>query len=105
MEKPTLQWNRLLTVAKMGHYQASRDTVMLSLSLDHPEVPQYVVDFVMYHELLHKKHGETIINGRRFVHTPEFRREEQQFEKFAEANTLLNKLARKQRGIPESASQ
>jgi hypothetical protein len=59
----------------------------------------------MYHELLHKKHGETIINGRRFVHTPEFRREEQQFEQYAKATAFLNKLSRKQRGIPESAGE
>jgi hypothetical protein len=102
MSKPALKWNRLLTVAKMGHYQSSQDTVMLSLSLDHAEVPEYVVDFVMYHELLHKKHGETILNGRRFVHTPEFRREEQQFEKFAEASAFLNRLARRQRGLSDA---
>jgi hypothetical protein len=102
MPRPALKWNRLLTVAKMGHYQSSRDTVMLSLSLDHPEVPEYVVDFVMYHELLHKKHGETVINGRRFVHTASFRREEQQFEKYAEATAFLNTITRRQRGLSET---
>jgi hypothetical protein len=75
---------------------------MLSLSLDHPEVPEYVVDFVMYHELLHKKHGETVINGRRFVHTASFRREEQQFEKYAEATAFLNTITRRQRGLSET---
>ncbi len=58
MPKPTLAWNRILTARKFGHYQPSRDTVMISVTLDAPDVPDYAIDFVMYHELLHKKHGE-----------------------------------------------
>lgn len=105
MPKPLLKWNRLLTVAKMGHYHSLRDTVMLSLSLDHPEVPQFVIDYVMYHELLHKKHGETVVNGRRFVHHSEFRREEKKFEQYSAAIDFLNQLSRKQRGMPESGAK
>lgn len=101
MARPGLRWNRLFTVAVMGYYQAFRDTVMISLSLDHPGVPEYVLDYVMYHELLHKKHGETRANGRRFVHTPEFRQEERQFEKYPEATAFLQHWALKQRGIVE----
>lgn len=102
MPKPLLKWNRLLTVSKMGHYHSLRDTVMLSLSLDHPEVPQFVIDYVMYHELLHKKHGETVVNGRRFVHHSEFRNEEKKFTQYSAAIDFLNQLSRKQRGMPES---
>lgn len=105
MVRPALQWNRLLTVAVMGYYQAFRDTVMISLSLDHSDVPEYVLDYVMYHELLHKKHGETRENGRRFVHTPEFRREERQFEKYPEATAFLKNWALKQRGIAEDENR
>ncbi len=97
LKKPRLQWNHILTVSKYGHYQANRDIVMISISLDHPEVPDYVVDFVMYHELLHKKLGASIINGRRFVHTPEFRRQERQFTHYHRAMTFLKEWSMKQR--------
>lgn len=105
MARPALQWNRLLTVATMGYYQALHDRVIISLSLDHSGVPEFVLDYVMYHELLHKKHGETRANGRRFVHTPEFRREERQFDKYPEATAFLKSWALKQRGIAEEDKQ
>lgn len=99
MPKPTLTWNRRLTARKFAHYQPSRDTVMISVSLDDPEVPAFVLDFVMYHELLHKKHGSTIVNGRRLSHSPAFRAEERQFAQYHEAERLIHELALRQSGV------
>ena len=104
MEKPKIHWNRLLTSGKMGHYQQVRDTVMISVSLDQPEVPEYVIDYVMYHELLHKKLGSKVINGRRYAHTPAFRKEEKRFKQFDSATDFLEKFAYRQRGLPEPES-
>lgn len=97
MARPILTWNQTLTTSKFGHYQPSRDTVMISVSLDNPEVPTRLVDYVMYHELLHKKHGGTIVNGRRVFHGPDFRADERLFESWEEAEKLLTRIARKQR--------
>jgi len=91
--RPLLKWNRILTGRKFGHYRQSRDTVMLSVSLDDGRVPSYVVDFVMYHELLHKKHGALLVNGRRLVHTPAFRAEERLFTNYEDAQRHLDALA------------
>jgi hypothetical protein len=96
--KPALVWNRTLTTSKFGHYQQSRDTVMLSVSLDDVKIPAYVVDFVMYHELLHKKHGAMIVNGRRLSHSPAFREDERRFAEYASAENMLKQLAIRQRG-------
>lgn len=96
--KPTLVWNRTLTARKFGHYQLSRDTVMISVSLDDARVPAYVVDFVMYHELLHKKHGVMIVNGRRLSHSPAFREDERRFPLYFQAESQLKELALRQRG-------
>lgn len=71
--RPWLTWNRQLTGAKFEHYDFLRDTVLLSVTLDAPHVPVYVVDFVLYHELLHKQLGVWVVNGRRYAHTAEFR--------------------------------
>ncbi|MGH9752753.1 MAG: hypothetical protein ACREA2_08205 [Blastocatellia bacterium] len=99
MAKPTLTWNRTLTARKFAHYQPSRDTVMISVTLDDPEVPVFVLDFVMYHELLHKKHGSIIVNGRRLSHSLAFRAEERRFARYQEAERLIHELALRQSGV------
>lgn len=99
MAKPKIIWNRTLTLRKFGHYQPSRDTVMISISLDDPAMPDHVIDFVMYHELLHKKHGSTIINGRRQAHSPAFRADERLFHQFKDASHHLHQLALRHRGL------
>ncbi|MFC1713897.1 hypothetical protein ACFL6S_09520 [Candidatus Poribacteria bacterium] len=104
MQKPSLHWSRSHTIAKFGHYQPSRDRVMISVTLDDENVPSFVVEFVMYHELLHKKHGAQLKKGKRYVHTQSFREEEQEFKRFQESNTYLRRLAQKQRVISHRAS-
>jgi len=101
MPKPKLVWNRTLTARKFGHYQPGRDTIMISVTLDAASVPTSLVDFVMYHELLHKKHGSMIVNGRRLSHSPAFRAEERRFAEYYEADRLIHELALRQRGVDE----
>jgi len=95
LEKPHLVWNNRLTRRKFGHYQEDTNTVMVSISLDHPRVPEYVIDYVMYHELLHFQLGANLINNRRYTHTTEFKRKEQEFSRIKEAQKFLNKLSRR----------
>ena len=83
----------MLTGTKFGHYRQHRDTVMLSVSLDTEGVPAHVVDFVMYHELLHKRHGAILVNGRRLVHTPAFRADERLFVRYEDAERYLDAVA------------
>jgi hypothetical protein len=92
MVKPRLTWNRAFTMRKFGHYERWRDRVVMSISLDSDRVPQYVVEFVLYHELLHKQHEGKWLNGRLNVHTPEFRQDEQKFRKYQEADQWLTRF-------------
>jgi hypothetical protein len=94
MEKPEMAWNQIFTRRKFGHYEPSRDRIEISMTLDNRKIPAYVVEFVLYHELLHKQHRETWVNGKRMVHTPAFRRDEQQFKDYRAAENWLTKLAR-----------
>jgi hypothetical protein len=91
---PRLTWNKTLTHRKFGHYQFNTDTVMLSLSLDDAAVPPYVVEFVMYHELLHKHLGVKLVNGRRYAHTTAFRDAERRFAQYEQAKAFLSKLGK-----------
>lgn len=101
MDRPKLTWSTVLTRRKFGHYDLIRDTIMISRTLDDADVPEFVVDFVMYHELLHKKLGVRWQGGRLMAHTAEFRIEEKRFRGFAEAEATLRRLA--QRADPPRA--
>lgn len=87
--KPRLCWNPILTKRKLGHYERARDRVVLSPTLDRKEVPKFVVEFVLYHELLHKYHGIEWLNDKRMVHTPAFRRSEKKFRFYDQAIAFL----------------
>ena len=91
MVKPRLTWNKTLTHRKLGHYEPLRDRVVMSRTLDSLQVPQMVVELVLYHELLHKHHGAKLLNGKRMVHTPEFRRSERKFKHYKEAQQWLGR--------------
>ncbi len=95
MAKPRLIWSRRITSCKFGHYDPIRDELMVSATLDSREVPSYVVDFVVYHELLHKKYGATWQNGRQAVHTPAFRTEERRFAEYTAAEKVIKELSRR----------
>jgi hypothetical protein len=93
MARPRLKWSGTLTGRKFGHYNFADDTLVVSSTLDRPGIPAFVIDHVMHHELLHKKHGLQWNSGRGCAHTPAFREEERQFEQFDEADAWLQKLA------------
>lgn len=89
MLKPRLVWSGVLSSRKLGHYERTRDRVVMSQILDDKRIPRCVVEFVLYHELLHKHHGIKWVNGRCLVHTPEFKRSEGKFRQYQEAESFL----------------
>lgn len=93
MPKPRLSWNQVSTQRKFGHYDPARDRIVISRTLDNQRVPRYVVEFVMYHELLHLHHGEKWGKSRLMFHTPEFRASERKFKRYEQAQQWLGKLA------------
>ena len=90
MVKPRLIWSGNLSQRKLGHYERTRDRVVISKTLDDRRIPQCVVKFVLYHELLHKHHGIKWVNGRCLAHTPEFRHSERKFRQYQQAQSFLN---------------
>jgi hypothetical protein len=94
IERPRLAWIRTPTGSVFGHYDSIHDRLCISSTLDHPGVPAFVLDHVMHHELLHKKHGTTWRDNRRHSHTPAFRKDEKAFHRFGEANQFLSRVSR-----------
>jgi len=75
MEKPNLLWNNSAT--KLGSYDYGSDTLTISSMLREAETE--MLDYVMYHELLHKKHKFSSRGGKLYHHTREFRSSEKTF--------------------------
>jgi hypothetical protein len=94
MAKPRIGWSRQRSRSILGHYDSSHYAVAVSRLLDHREVPEFVVEYVVYHELLHIKHPVVHGAGSRQIHTKPFREEEKRFARFAEAKEFLKGLHR-----------
>ena len=95
LPKPALSWSARRTKRILGHHDPVHDAIIISRSLDLVAVPEYVVEYVMYHEMLHVKHKSRIVNGRRIFHTPAFRVEEKRFAYYDEAVKWLEHSARR----------
>lgn len=91
LSKPTLSWSARKTFRRLGHYDSAHETIIISKTLDDKKVPEFVVEFVVYHEMLHIFHPSETRNGRRYHHTPAFRRDEEKFENFHEAENWIDK--------------
>ena len=92
LARPTLGWIQRVSRRLLGHYDPAHDAIVISRLLDSPRIPAYVVEYVLYHEMLHVKHPAVYRSERRCVHTPEFKREEKRFPQYAEANRFLARL-------------
>jgi hypothetical protein len=94
MARPSLRWSRRPNERKLGHYDFTQDEVVLSVRLDAPDVPRMVVDFVVYHELLHKQHGLRVSGSRRLAHTAAFRRDERRFADYEAVEAWMAGMGR-----------
>lgn len=87
--KPTLTWSAKKTYHILGHHDATHDHVTISRSLDSRIVPRFIVEYVLFHEMLHIAHPIKHINGRRHSHTPAFKRDEKKFARYQEAEDWI----------------
>jgi len=94
LEKTNLRWG-FPSVSKLGSYEYGTDTIMISKVLENAD--REMLDYVMYHEMLHKKHKFDRRGNRSFHHTPEFKRKEREFENSRMIEQKLGRLLVKRR--------
>jgi hypothetical protein len=95
MEKPNLIFASE-SFRKLGSYEYSTNSINIStIFKELPDNEQKFLDYVMYHELLHKKHTFNVKNGRHQAHTTVFRNDEKKFGENAEEE--LNAWLRKKK--------
>lgn len=77
---------------RLGSYHDPERLIRIHRSLDRPGVPRYVVESIVYHEMLHAAVPPVVRPGRRRqLHPPEFRRRERQFPHYEAAESWLAK--------------
>jgi hypothetical protein len=73
---------------RMGTYSHDLRLIRIHPALDQEFVPDFFVEFVVFHEMLHQVHHRTDSGcERRAVHTPEFRSDERRYRRYREARS------------------
>lgn len=79
--EPNLRWGQA-ALRKLGHYEYSSDAIVVSKVFAKAPVDAEVeglLDFVMYHEMLHKKHSYDHKRARPTYHSKAFREDEKKW--------------------------
>ncbi|MGM0597808.1 MAG: hypothetical protein ACQES9_12305 [Myxococcota bacterium] len=90
--KAKITWGRILSgiprhhkTVKMGTYSVEDKIIRIHCSLDRKFVPDFFIESIIYHEMLHQVFGAPEVNGRRRYHTQEFHQAERKYEFFIKA--------------------
>jgi len=94
VERPNLCWGSN-SFRRLGSYDYQTDTVVVSTIFSGADLD--LLDYVMYHELLHKKHKFSFKNGRNYHHTSVFRSAESKFDDSADVERRIRLLSSKHR--------
>jgi predicted metal-dependent hydrolase len=90
--RPQMSWSQSATRRILGHYDPAHNAIIISRVFDHPSVPRYAVEYIVYHEMLHLRHPVKLRGSRRCVHSAEFRAEEQLFPRLESAKKFLRQI-------------
>jgi len=92
MGRPQLTWSQNHARSSLGHYDPAHNAIVISRVFDHPRVPRYAVEYILFHEMLHLKHPVRLRGSRRCVHSREFLEEEENFPELERARGFLKIL-------------
>ncbi|HII30399.1 hypothetical protein COT48_05270 [Candidatus Woesearchaeota archaeon CG08_land_8_20_14_0_20_47_9] len=96
VQKPNLAWGRLSST-KLASYDFHTDTITVSsLFIDADLI---VLEYLIFHELLHKKLKFTSSRLRSLHHSSRFKKLEQDFKGIAKAEQIIRMIVRKNRRV------
>lgn len=93
MPRPKVGWSTRRWRSQLGIFDPALDQIAINAALDRPHVPEYVVAYVLYHEMLHRKHPIKLARCRLEAHSREFRAEEKKFRDYRRAMKFLKRFA------------
>jgi hypothetical protein len=94
LDRPRLLWSPRHSKRRLGYFHPESVAITLSRSLDSENVPTVLVEYILYHEMLHKFLGIRESNGRRYAHTSEFKNAEKRFENYSKAIEMMRKFCK-----------
>ncbi|MBN1645579.1 SprT-like domain-containing protein [Candidatus Woesearchaeota archaeon] len=92
MNRPNLHWGKDSTTV-LGHYEYATDTITLSTILKEEPI---LLEYVLYHEMLHKKHKFKTTGTRSLHHSKAFKEDESKF-RVADIEKQLQRFVTKKR--------
>jgi hypothetical protein len=93
LHRPHIGWSNRGWRRQFGCYDPGPNHILLNRRMDRPGVPQFAVEYVLFHEMLHVKHPTRRSGCSLISHSPEFRAEEKRYEHFRPARKFLDRLA------------
>jgi predicted metal-dependent hydrolase len=100
LARPQITWSQNHARHSLGHYDPAHNAIVVSRVFDHPRVPRYAVEYIVYHEMLHLKHPVKLRGSRRCVHSAEFLAEEKLFPQLEQARRFLQRLSERRPPSP-----
>lgn len=97
VEIPHPTWSEFKGRLTLAFHDGAFGRITVSALFDSPRVPQFVLEYLAYHEMLHAKHDVKYARGksmRRTVHTHAFKLDEKKFAKYEEANGWISRNLR-----------
>lgn len=92
MARPAIGWSRRRSRTLLGHYDPSHNAIVISRILDDAAIPRHVVEYVVYHEMLHLRFPAEHCGTKRRVHTKAFQEAEKLFPDWEKAKSFLRSL-------------
>ena len=90
--QPRLGWSRHASRRMLGHFDPAHNAIIISKVFDREGVPPFVVEYLVYHEMLHLRHPVEYRSHRRSVHTKQFKQSEREFPHYRQAVEWLKQL-------------
>ncbi len=92
LRRPRLGWSVRNWRAQLGCFDPGLDQIVINTRLDRPGVPPFVVEYVLYHEMLHLRHPIKVASCGLQAHSAAFRAEERRFSDYERARKFLQRM-------------
>jgi hypothetical protein len=93
LRHPRLGWSQRAWRTQLGCFDPALNQIVINGQLDRQKVPEYVVAYVLYHEMLHLKYPMKFARCQRQSHSAQFRKEEKKFADYQRAMKFLEHFA------------
>jgi predicted metal-dependent hydrolase len=86
-----LGWSLKRSRQILGHFDPSHNSITISRSFDDSRIPESVISYVLYHEMLHAQFSTSSNFDLKNRHSRQFKKEERKFRSYQEANDWIKK--------------